>query len=530
MTNKVASLATRMKLGVLALSMVAAMSLAQNGFATGPTVINIVGSSAAFNSFGLAARFATSGTGPGVCGGNSWSVGSGTATGFDSRSSEISAVGGSLWVVWDTEPNPTIVCTYLNIDSVVGTRLFFAVPRGTLTLPSSAVGTTGTNQVPTFTDTTLPSDVQSAVNGVAFTAAATDIRPEDALFATTRALTTLGAVVGAYKGEGYGPGPVGTVILTDFGSGKSAQVVDFAMTGTDPINGEAIPAYTVTNIGGQVLMVIVNTADTSSAGLGNSAFSNIDRFTLAHVLAGLSTRTRDLIPSSGLPSVGLQVILREPLSGTWNTMEYCIPNSREIILSQETGVNPAVDNPLNQSSADGATRRRAIGTGEMVKQVGLISDAIGYTFFSFGNVKPDLATAKYLTVDGVDPVQATYTGGAFPTCTAPCPGAVTFPNVINGSYPIWNILRLVTDKTVPSKVTSLINAAEVQVANIPDFVPIGQMLVFRSHYAQAGFGAKNGHLAKTVEVGGDMGGAVLTIQTDLDSITDTKKEITNVKQ
>jgi hypothetical protein len=528
MMNKFASLAAKGKLAVLALSIVAVMSVAPNSFAT--TVVNLVGSSAAFNAFGLAARFATSGSGPGVCGGNSWSVASGTATGVDSRSSTIDAVGGSIWVVWDNSTTPTIVCTYLNIDSVVGNRLFFAVPQGTLDLPSSAIGTTGTDQVPTFTDTTLPAAVQAAVNGVAFTAAVSDIRPEDALFATTRALTALGTkTLPGYLGEGYGPGPVGVTINSEFSS-KYAQVVNFAMSGTDPISGDAIPAYAVQNIGGQVLMVLVNTADTSAAGLGNSAFNNVDRFTLARVLAGLTTRTRDLIPSSGLPQVGLQVLLREPLSGTWNTMEYCIPNSREIALSQETGVNPAVDNPLDQTSADGATRRRVIGTGEMVKEVGLISDAFGYAFFSFGNVKPIVSTGKYLTVDGVDPIQASYTGGTLPTCTAPCAGAVTFPNVINGSYPIWNIMRVITPHTVPTAVTSLINAAESQVANIPDFVPIGQMLVFRSHYAQSGIAGKNGHAAREIESGGDMGGAVLTVQEDLDSLTDTKKEIGNEHQ
>ncbi|HMD83781.1 MAG TPA: hypothetical protein VKO18_03665 [Terriglobia bacterium] len=530
MMKKVASMATRWKLAVLVLSIVAAMSLAPNGFASGPTVLfNGVGSSAAFNAFALAARYSNGTTG--VCGAHNWTAASGTATGFDQRSSSITAVSGSIWIVWDAEP-ATIVCAYLNIDSVVGNRLFFAVPRGLLEIPSSAIGTfSATSQVPTFTDEALPSDVYTALNGTAFNAAMSDIRPEDALFATTRALTALGTVVTgtAFKGLGYGPGPIGSLINSEF-STKYAQVVNFAMTGTDPITSEAVPSFLVQNVGGQVLMVLVNTSDTSAAGLGNSAFNNVGRFTLGRVQAGLTTRTRDLIPSSGLPIVPLNVLLREPLSGTWNTMEYCIPNSKEVALTQENNVNPAVDNPLNQTSADGATRRRVIGTGEMVKQVGLISDAIGYAFFSFGNVKPIVGTGKYLTVDGVDPIQATYTGGTLPTCTAPCPGAVTFPNVINGSYPIWNILRVITASPAPSGVNSLISAAQTQVASIPDFVPIGQMLVFRSHYAQSGFGGKDGHAPREVESGGDMGGAVLTLSEDLDSITDVKKEIGSVHQ
>src|SRR5208337_1654450 len=160
-----------------------------------------------------------------------------------------------------------------------------------------------------FTDEALPSDVYTALNGTAFNAAMSDIRPEDALFATTRALTALGTVVTgtAFKGLGYGPGPIGSLINSEF-STKYAQVVNFAMTGTDPITSEAVPSFLVQNVG---------------------------RFTLGRVQAGLTTRTRDLIPSSGLPIVPLNVLLREPLSGTWNTMEYCIPNSKEVALTQE---------------------------------------------------------------------------------------------------------------------------------------------------------------------------------------------------
>jgi hypothetical protein len=41
---------------------------------------------------------------------------------------------------------------------------------------------------------------------------------------------------------------------------------------------------------------------------------------------------------------------------------------------------------------------------------------------------------------------------------------------------------------------------------------------------------KNGHLPRSTEAGGDMGGAVLTVQADLDNITDTGKEPVNLKQ
>ena len=101
---------------------------------------------------------------------------------------------------------------------------------------------------------------------------------------------------------------------------------------------------------------------------------------------------------------------------------------------------------------------------------------------------------------------------------------------MNGSYPIWNVLRITTGVPEPAGAASLISAAQVQVANIPDFVPISQLQVFRSHYSQAGFGCRNGHLAHSKELGGDMGGAVFTVQADFDNITDTGKELCNYKQ
>jgi hypothetical protein len=328
---------------------------------------------------------------------------------------------------------------------------------------------------------------------------------------------------------GYGPGPVGQTILSEF-STKSAQVVSFALSGNDPITGQKVPGWLTTDVGAQALLVLANTSDTSSSGLGNSAFNNIDRFVAARVWDGTLTRTRDLIPSTGLASTPLHVLNREPLSGTFNTFEYSIPGLTETNDTQECGVNPSTNNPLNLTAADGATRQRGIGTGEITSEVGLISDGLGYAFFSFGNVSGITTTAKYLTVDGVDPLYASYSGGTLPSCVAPCPGEVAFPNVVNGSYPIWNVLVVSTAAPVPSGVASLITAAQTQIANIPDFVPNSSLEVFRSHYTQSGIGAHNGHLAHTKESGGSMGGAVFTVQADLDYITDTGKELINIKQ
>ena len=250
---------------------------------------------------------------------------------------------------------------------------------------------------------------------------------------------------------------------------------------------------------------------------------------LASLLGGSLTRTRDLVPTLGLPMVGIHVLLREPLSGTYNTMEFNIPNSKEIASSQEIGVTPPGDNPLDQTYASGGSRQRVVGTSEMVSEVSSIPDSLGYSFWSFGNFAHVTTETKYLTVDGVDPLRASYTGGTFPTCAAPpCTGALTFPNVKNGTYPIWSVLRIVTASPIPAGISKLVSTAIANATTIPDFVPATQLFVFRSHYNQVGIVGANGH--KNPEKGGDVGGAVYTVQADADSILDTGLEILGQKQ
>jgi hypothetical protein len=515
----------KMKVVSGALAVAAGMMLASTAFGVSDNIeFNGAGSSAAFNAFALAARLSHGGTPPsGVCGNHNWTLKSG-GEGVDSRSTLIAPVTGNIWIVWsDPVAGVRTVCSYLNIDSIVGNRLFFA--RGKLSLPGIATSTAGQNIVPLLpADETLPADVILALNGHAFNAAPSDIRPEDALFATNRALASL-----ASGGLGYGPGPVGATIETSTGSGRSAQVVDYAISGSDPITGTGVPAYTSVNVGAQVQVVLVNSTNTASGHLGNSGqFKNVDRFVLAKVLDGTLGLTRDLTTAAGLPAVALKVLEREPLSGTWNTMEFCIPRSVEIGSSQEKGV--AAMNPMDKAGPNGSFRQRVIGTGEMVATVGATTDSLGYAFFSFGNVAPVVTTARYLTVDGVDPIRALYTTGVLPTCTAPCPGALSFPNVLNGSYPIWNVLRVVSTSPTPTGILNLVTAAQTEVLQIPDFVPIKKLAVFRSHYLQSGVSPKNGHLPRSTEAGGDMGGAVFTVQADNDFVHNTGMELVNYKQ
>jgi hypothetical protein len=207
-------------------------------------------------------------------------------------------------------------------------------------------------------------------------------------------------------------------------------------------------------------------------------------------------------------------------------------------------------NPFWHIAANGATRGRVIGTGEMVKTVANTADALGYSFWGFSNFQP-YTTLKYLTVDGVDPL---YSGpasnpngpGVIPTCTTGAGGVVTscplltFPNVANGGYPIWSVLRVVADPTDSTLIAGAMvaYAQHAAASTLPDFVPATALTVFRSHFNQIvvtsnsdDIGPNNGFKTGVPETGGDMGGAVLTIQSEIDYINDTGgSQQTNLNQ
>ncbi|MGA8153941.1 MAG: hypothetical protein WB952_23520 [Terriglobales bacterium] len=516
MTKRTTKLVTALSLAVIVFAGI-------NCFAATSVLVNAAGSTGAFNAFALAADNASS-----ECGNHIWTKKNG-ASGIDNRSAAIPANTANVWIVWNTAQ--THVCSYLAVDSVIGQQLFFAVPRATLSIPSAEIGSAGDGLVATLTDEPLPTTVYNALNNQTFNAAPTDIRAEDALFEANRVLAPLDTK--NYNGLGWGPGPIGTTILTSQGSGKSVTPVAYAILGTDPISGAAIPKFVSTNVGAQCMMFFVNTTDTNAGGFGTSAFQNVPRFVLADMLNGTLTRTRDMANQSGLPSIGAHVFLREPTSGTYTTTEFTIPRTVEIASTQELNVNPAINNPTNIAYASGGTRQRVIGSGEMVSTVGAVPDSLGYAFWSTTSFAKVLSTTKYLTVDGVDPLFSTYllSNGVFPNCVAPCPGLITFPNIANGSYPAWNILRVITASPVPKAVATLITQSQSQVANVtPDFLPLASLQVFRSHYTQSGKGGTNGLITGHSESGGDVGGAVFTIQSDLDYYADTGHEILSKKQ
>jgi hypothetical protein len=520
MTRRATKMAAATSLALL-------MFIGVNCFAaTVKPYFNGAGSTAAFNAFALAAGPTSGGA---VCGGFIWSKKNG-AQGVDHRGTSLLETG-NVWIVWDNATAPKRVCSYIAVDSIIGQQLFFAVPASTFNILFTA-GTAGDNLIPTLTDTPIPQAVINVLEGQPFNAAPTDIRPEDALFEETRVLSPLDTV--HYNGLGYGPGPVGTPILSAF-STKSSTPAIYALSGNDPITGQPIPATTTHNVGVQVVVAIVNAqqgSGTNSGHFGDStSFFNINRRDWTLALNGGYASTKDLTSVPGQATVPLNVILREPLSGTYTALEFNIPRNAETSSTQELGVSPATGqgtscpgapcgNPLFLSNG-GGWRKRAIGNGEMVAEIGTAAngDAIGYAFWSVGNLGGQSPNVRYLSVDGVDPLNFNYVDGTLPTCTAPCPGIVSFANVANGSYPVWNTLRLVSHKPVPAGVTAMIAAAQNQVVNVyPDFLPLNAMGVLRSHYKQSGLGAANasGGACTFTESGGDVGGAVLSIQGDQD--------------
>ena len=117
--------------------------------------------------------------------------------------------------------------------------------------------------------------------------------------------------------------------------------------------------------------------------------------------------------------------------------------------------------------------------------------------------------------------------GAFP-----CPenkiwaGGLSFPNVRNGAYPSWSVLRLVSDGTPLTFATSLVShSQQFVVTSVPDYVPFKKtiaggitdpgLVYLRSHYRQydgAGTFIGAAPVDKgTTEAGGDMGGCILPV-------------------
>jgi hypothetical protein len=303
-------------------------------------------------------------------------------------------------------------------------------------------------------------------------------------------------------------------------------VLAFNLSGQDPFTGANIPAYTTISVGASPIMVVYSRLAPAGSGQLNG-LTNATVTEIGRVFAGFGNGATAFSGCSTC-SGGYVAYLREPLSGTYNTFEETVarhPSDLAISrYSQETGnVAGAVvaHNPLNGLTADGY-RYRAIGTGDEVDSVQRSTtyhpgkDGIGYTFFSFGNVSNIAASAnyRYITINGIDPLWHNYipgsggisdpaqplNAGELPKVNTNMPAgcnhalpcaekemwqadnsslvngaaatSYSFPNVRNGSYPAWSLLRMVTSSTNQGNITALVTAHNQYVVNtVPDYVP-----------------------------------------------------------
>ncbi|HLX84745.1 MAG TPA: hypothetical protein VKR59_12660 [Terriglobales bacterium] len=537
--------------------------------ATTTVEVSIAGSSAQWQSLAVGA-FYTAGSATSTAHAH-WTSASNVINVNDNRGGINNNDAGTLWAVWNCGTStctPTEVWLFLKVDSVIGDRCFFANPSCTITGSAANLSGAGSNKIngalfavsgAATTDIALPPAVVTLLeNGVTVKTAATDIRPEDAMWAVCRVNSPLGSGTGVNSsdgldGLGYNSNVASPGVCPQHGDLASASLyvgsavksglpgepatdaanpISFSITGTDPITGNPIPAYSVINVG-VTPIVFLTGAQNSLAGVTDA--------TSAQLQQAFSGTNCDSSALGAATVGGMNIFLREPTSGTMNTTEATVfrgpdvhlsagPNA-SLGLSQETGVGS--HNPLGDSSVapcggtHGGRRYRSIGTGESVDgvfnsnlttgfkagQTGAFNsqqDGLAYAFFSFGNVADlaDNTKFNYITLNGVDPIFSTYanqisTGkpydlaqvgaGNIPGfndlkavagCSAtngfPCPeyniwtGGYSYPNVRSGAYPAWSLLRLVTATTGGQKtaLTALLaKASNVNVAAVPDYIP-----------------------------------------------------------
>jgi hypothetical protein len=445
---------------------------------------------------------------------------------------------GDMWITWGpgtgTCASPVgnfNIYAYTSLDSAAGARCYFEVDNSGIPGCVQGLGVVsglagenllcnGASPCVYGPDTPMPQAVISAVDQQHWFAAGTDILPEDAKFAVYRMLQPCGQTAWRQPfdlglrqtyGLGYGGAVrgVGITALSNF-SGTGVHTLDFNTTGRDPLNTEMfVPAYTVSTLGAKPIIVAVSPAD----GTGLGAASDVSGFNLALFMDGTLGRTTDLIgPTATSP---VTMLINEPLSGAYNVMEYTIPNSSQFHSSQDanncSGSN-VFSNPMHLQSANGkvsAFRSRVVGTNEMIQQIqaGTPSDQrLGYFFWSAANAATfTAANGKYLTVNGVDPLQDTYTDGVLPGSDSAHPlSNVTFKWLNMGDYPLWSVTRIVSQSPTPAGVASLILAAQGLNASQNNFISPQNLQVWHSHYYLPAIGSGVAALGTIINYLGDL--------------------------
>lgn len=502
------------KIAVLASALVGVLLLASAANAGPSKVFLAAGSSGQFPTAGIAAVTpdpVTSTAAP--CGSHLWTGKNGklgaSILGVDPRATGTPLTPplepGNIWVAWDVEPNPTVVCAYLVVDSIVGVRLYSAqgsggdwagtglTGNGTLHF---VTGTAAGNLIAGFpdTDASVPCDVASAIDSnpadtcklaspLGFTVGMTDIRPEDAQFANGRNSVTFGYNPG---GATCGPNP----FLSSY-SATNAQVCKFSISGTDPVSGLTIPPFQTYSFGAAPEIIMANNNGVMG-GSGCTFPTNILSKTATKLWSGqIGTAQQAFGP--GVCNAQLAVNQREAQSGTYSVFEFQLVHARDGNSSDTQEENGATNtaivgnppsgncptppaaftspytctNPLVLSSGQNSIRFRALGSGEMVNSVnGTVAnlppyaDRLGYNFYSLGAFfSAANANVRYVTLQGVDPLYSNYdTNGAFGTCTGNVPAGTfqcttklpNFAHVADGSYRVWSVYRWMAPPSLPS--------------------------------------------------------------------------------
>jgi len=475
-----------------------------------PTVVFAgAGSTAVFNALYDAALSSS------ACGTNLYSHGAGTypppftngGTVHDNRSTvsvPIPDDNQKYWVSFDGTlaanfTDTTVICIYVGVDSSVGVRGFLAAPRASIII-SDSPGTASSNQVNGYNATVaaLPQAIWNDVNtpgsscvgttlttcttvtGTTMNIAFSDVRPEDATYATCRALSARAAGSTLPTGAGYfssstlgygnwnncsdpGATPAFTAafsIASSFSATVATATYFEQVPGNkDLISGATTGTYATWPVGAiPVIIAVSNNDTTANTGFGNGVpgnylLKNVDRFNMSYAVDGLYSRTRDLIGVTGAASVPFEVITREPLSGTYNAFEFTVPRTHDVQGSQEDGIYPCivgscVYNPLNVLAPDGSggLRFRAIGTGEMVKAIaGSVTpkatlnaglpDRLGYFFWGYGNILPLTGSGCTSSVAAGPPfpLSATVSG-----CTSSSTYPIAHYLTLDGVDPLYN--------------------------------------------------------------------------------------------
>ena len=341
-----------------------------------------VGSSAQFNTFAFAAVNILTNAGNGV---NFWASSSEPLTDTNANVTDTA----KIWLAWDNQAICNVY-SYMSVDSTIGVKDFFSYKKlnvngvtnadvaavflaNTATFPACTAGKVINAGQPGCSGATTPpanlqlfltsqpepsckisgttctvsttgalprpycgqnSTSQTVAKYCYFNAGHADIRPEDTLYANTRALSSYNST-GGLAGLGYnntvcgGQGgttaTIGCPFLESFAQGGSFNVVKFGLTGTDPIGGASLPTYTTLPVGAAPILVIVSDQDSAGLGAGapsNYKITNVNRAILAGIENGTFGCSGDLAYDGSGPGQPLQILHREALSGTYNVFEF----------------------------------------------------------------------------------------------------------------------------------------------------------------------------------------------------------------